>query len=322
MNKKLIAIAVASVMAAPAAMADIKISGIVAAEFTSLDVDGAGLDPQEIGDSGFTRLQIDGTSGDAYARLAYNDTNRGRDTMRDTYVGYKFGGGMTVQAGRMAGAAKNIEKDPYIATFLQQRGTVANSATANIYSSNGFIDDVVQLSMKAGAANVKVQFSPENSDGNGSGPNDAHIGVAVTGKAGGINYFASYNNGQGDVDSPVGTTPSHSNIKLGGSMKFGSAKVTLMYTSMDKDGVSAAGNATDSIFVDGNFDLGNNLSANVGYATRSGDVAADDADFIRAAVLKKLNKGTSVWAGYTTTDFETGGGADTSELGVGMVVKF
>ena len=322
MNKKLIAIAVASVMAAPAAMADMKISGMVAQELTSLDVDGAAADPMTMGDSGFTRLQFDGTMGSAYARLA-RDLRGGGEAGRDQYVGYKFGGGMTVQAGTMPGVSKNIEKDPYIATFLQHRSTVANVATSNIYSSNGFVQDVLQLSMKAGAGNVKIQYGPENNDGAAGGPNDGHIGVSFTGKGAGINYFASYNNGQGDLNSPAGTTPSHSNIKLGGNMKFGSVKVGLMYTSQDKDAATPAlGTATDSIFVDANFDLGNSLSANVGYATRSGDVAADDADFIRAAVMKKLNKGTSVWAGYTTTDYEAGGGADTSELGVGMVVKF
>ena len=323
MNKKLIAIAVASVMAAPVAMADMKISGMVAQDFTILDTDGAADDVRGISDSGFTRLQFDGTAGDAYARIAL-DERLGRDgagnsddkTKRDSYVGYKFGGGTSVQVGRMAGVAKNLEKDPYIATFLEIRSSVASSYTHARFGSSSFIDAVAQLKMKAGAANVAVQFGPSEN----ANDNNGHIGVAVNGKAGGINWFASYNNGQADGDSQPVLTASQSNIKVGGNMKFGTAKVSLMYTSMDTDVANAA---TDSIFVDGNFDLGNSLSANVGLGVRSGDVAANDAQFIRLAVKKNLSKGVSTWAGYTTTDYDDAStSADTSEMGVGMVVKF
>ncbi len=327
MNKKLIAIAVASVMAAPVAMADIKVSGMIAQDFTIIDTDGVADDVRGISDSGFGRLQFDGTAGNAYARIAL-DERLGREgtgnsddkTKRDSYVGYKFAGGMSAQAGRMAGVAKNLEKDPYIATFLESRSTIANSHTHVRFGSSSFIDGVAQLKMKAGAANVAIQFGPaENAN-----DNNGHIGVGVSGKAGAVNYWLSYNNGSADGDSSLVTYPSQSNIKLGGAMKFGKVKVTLNYTSMDKDdAVAVEGSATDSIFVDANMGMGNGLSANIGFATRSGDVNADDATFLRLAVTKKLNKGAKVYAGYTTTDYdEASAKADTSEVGVGMVVKF
>lgn len=321
MNKKLIAIAVASVMAAPVAMADIKISGRVAQDLTINTEDTPGSnDTRGLSDSGHARIQFDGTAGDAYARIAYNDANQGRDKMRDQYVGYKFGGGMSVQAGTMAIAAKNLEKDAYIATFLETRDTVANSATHKTFSSNGFVTDLVQFKMKAGAANITVQYGvAEYRD-----TNNGHIGVGVSGSAGPVAYYASYNNGSADGDSTAATYPSQSNIKAGASMKFGMAKIGLMYTSMDTDGAPAtAGVATDSILVDANFDLGNGLSANAAVATRSGNVAADDATFMRIAVMKKLNKSASVYAGYTATDFDaTSATADLTELGAGMLVKF
>ena len=352
MNKKLIAIAVASVMAAPVAMADIKISGRVAQDLTITDTDGAADDVRGISDSGHTRLQFDGTVGNAYARIALDErlgrgdhahdtdtpaitaadlplaadtltsdkTSTDGKTKRDSYVGYKFGGGTSVQVGRMAGAAKNLEKDPYIATFLETRSTVANSYTGGGYGSSSFIDGLAQLKMKAGAANVTVQFGPAEN----TGSNNGHIGVGVSGKAGAINYWASYNNGSADGNSLAASYPSQSNIKVGGAMKFGKVKVTLNYTSMDKDAaVAAEGTATDSIFVDANMGLGNGLSVNAGLATRSGDIAADDAQFIRLAVTKKLSKGVKVYGGYTTTDYDdTSKNADTSEFGVGMLVKF
>ncbi|MCW8986451.1 MAG: porin [Gammaproteobacteria bacterium] len=323
MNKKLIAIAVASVMAAPVAMADVKISGRVGLDFTTLDTDGVANDVRDVTDNAATRIQFDGTVGNAYARIA-RDMRGGGEAARDQYYGYKLDNGMTVQLGRMATAGKNAEKDPYITSFLETRGTVANSATANKYSSNSFVDNLVQLSMKAGDAKIKIQYDPTEYSGIGAAnANSGHIAVGVSGKAGGVNYHVSYNNGAADQDNTAASYNSQSNIKVGANMKFGMAKVALMYTSMDKGGATAANNATDSILVTADMDLGNGLSANVGLATRSGDVAADDAEFMRLAVMKKLNEGTSVYAGYTSTDYDAASAnADTSELGVGMIVKF
>ena len=325
MNKKIIAIAVASVMAAPVAMADLKISGRVAQDFTIIDEDTVANDKRGLSDSGHTRLQFDGTAGNAYARIAL-DERLGRDgagnsddkTKRDSYVGYKFGGGTSAQVGRMAGVAKNLEKDPYIGTFLETRSTIANSYTHSRFGSSSFVDGVAQLAMKAGNAKIKVQFGPAEYKND----NNGHIGVSVAGKGGAVTYWASYNNGSADGDSTAPPYASQSNIKVGASMKFGKAKVTLNYTTMDKDDGSVTGEATDSIFVDVNFGLGNGLSANAGLAVRSGDVAADDAEFIRLAVTKKLNKSAKVYAGYTTTDYDDLGANDTSEIGVGMLVKF
>ena len=117
MNKKIIAIAIAAAMAAPVAMADVKMSGRVNAQYGIVSVDGATTDPMgRLDDSGQGRFQIDAKSGDAYARWAI-DTRYGRDnntagnygrTNRDSYVGYKFGG-VKVQYGRMGNAAKNLE---------------------------------------------------------------------------------------------------------------------------------------------------------------------------------------------------------------------
>ena len=323
MNKKLIAIAVASVMAAPVAMADIKISGRVGLDYTIASEDTVNNDARGLSDSGHTRLQFDGTAGNAYARIAL-DERLSRDqtsvgqVKRDNYLGYKWGS-TSLQAGRMGGVAKNIEKDPYIGTFLETRSSVANSYTGGGYGSSSFVDDVLQLAMKAGSATIKIQFGPSEY----ANSNNGHIGASVAGKAGAVNYWASYNNGSADGNSTAVSYPSQSNIKAGGAMKFGKVKVSLNYTSMDTDGAAATADvATDSIFIDANMGFGNGLSGNVGYGTRSGNVAADDAEFIRLAVMKKINKGTSVYGGYTTTDYDAAGDNDTDEFGVGMVVKF
>lgn len=324
MNKKLIAIAIATAMAAPVAMADVKISGRVGIDFTTKDTDGAANDVRDVKDNAASRFQIDATAGKAYARMAWDARKDKALAQRDNYLGYKLDGGMSIQAGRMATAAKNAEKDPYITTFLETRGSIANSYTANYFASNAFVDNLVQVAFKAGSAEIKVQYDPtEYAPNVPNGNQSGHLAIGASGKAGAVAWHASYNNGSADGDNTAASYPSQSNIKLGGSMKFGTVKASLNYTSMDKDGAVGVDNATDSIFVDANMGLGNGLSANVGFGTRSGDVAADDATYMRLAATKTLSKGVKVYGGYTTTDYDTASAnADTSEVGVGMIVKF
>ena len=325
MNKKLIAIAIATAMAAPVAMADVKLSGRVGIDFTNIDTDGSANDVRDVKDNAASRFQIDGTSGNAYARIAYDARKNKNLGQRDNYLGYKLDGGMSIQVGRMATAAKNAEKDPYITTFLETRGSIANSYTSNIYGSNSFVDNLIQVAFKAGSAKVKIQYDPtEYSPTVTKGNQSGHIAIGVSGKSGPVAWHASYNNGSADGDNSAASYGSQSNIKLGGSMKFGKVKASLNYTSMDTDAATAAaGTATDSIFVDANIGMGKGLSANIGLGVRSGDVTADDADYLRLAVTKKLAKGVKVYGGYTSTDYDAASSsADTSEVGVGMIVKF
>ena len=325
MNKKIIALAVAAAFTAPVAMADIKISGRIAQDFTVKSTDGVAQDVTGWSDSGHGRIQFYGTAGNAYARYALDARGTGgTHSTRQNYIGYKFGGGMTLQAGRMETAGKNLEKDPYIATFLETRATVAHVNTANNYGSNGFVNNLLQLQMKAGNAKIKLQYdASESQTGNGASVNDGHLGLSVAGKAGSVNYWASYNTGSADGNSNPANADDPSNIKVGGAMKFGKVKVTLNYTAMDKDIATAENTATDSIALGANFGLGGGLSGDVTYAVRGGDVTADDADFLRVALMKKLGKKVVIYGGYTATGYDDlSANGDTDEFGVGMVVKF
>ena len=319
MNKKIIAIAIATAMAAPVAMADIKVSGRVGGHLVNTDTDG-GTTSMGFDDNGQTRLQFDGSAGDAYARIALDerltrDQTNYNAVFRDQYIGYKFGGGASFQFGRMATAGKNVEKDPYIATFLETRSTIANPATSSKYASSSFVDHIIQGKFKAGAAKIAVQY--DVGDSSAYSPNEGHYAIAVTGKGGPVNYWFALNNGS--ASGPGGSTPGNddTNMKLGASMKFGKVKATFNYVSADNDGAEQT-----AITALADVGLGNGLSMNAGIAVRSGDVAADDATWFRVAVAKKLNKNATVYGGYTTTDYEVGGGADFSKIGAGMTVKF
>ena len=315
MNKKIIAIAVASVMAAPVAMADIKISGRLGGHLTTVKTDGS-QEVREFGDAGQTRLQFDGTAGNGFARIAFDERNS-RDqklyseVKRDAYAGYKFGGGMSAQFGRMGGVAKNLEKDPYIGTFLETRGGYAEARTSGAYGNSSFVNHVIQFNMKAGAANVAIQFDPASTSSTQS-PNPGHTAIGVNGKAGGVGWYASYNNGTANLG---GTSTSQSNMKVGASMKFGKVKASLNYSNADD-----ATNKWNSINVRGDMGLGNGLSVNAGFASTGGD-AVKSGTWMRVAVNKVLSKGTNVYAGYTNSTKKTGS-VKTNTLGLGLTVKF
>ncbi len=316
MNKKLIAIAIATVMAAPVAMADVKLSGRMAGHLTNLSTDGAADDSLGYGDQGHSRVQLDATQGSAFARMAWDARGGKNWGQREQYLGYKFGGGVSAQFNRMTSAGKNIEKDPYIATFLQLRNTLAESVTAKQYGSSSFVDHLAQVAFKAGSTKIKIQYDlGSNSAGS---PNEGHTAIAVTGKGGPVNYWVSYNNGTADGNNNSLST-SQSNLKLGGSMKFGKVKVSLNYTSSDTD---VAGGEQNSTTVWADMGLGNGMSIDVLAAVRAGDTSADDATMVRLAVSKKLAGGAKLYGGVVSKDYDAAGPADTTEIGAGLIVKF
>lgn len=331
MNKKLIAIAIATAMSAPAIAADLKISGRINQQFTQLSTDTATTDTDVLAysDDGHQRIQFDVKAGDAFGRYAL-DMREGRlgstgAAEREKFIGYKFGAA-SIQFGRMANSGKNIEKDPFIATFLGVRSTVASatgSATSNAYDSNGFVSQMAQFATKVNGVSIKVQAGLADNDAatatvNGA-TNQGHVGIALSGKAGGVRWFISQNNVAADGAS---TANDDSITKVGASMKFGKVKASLAFKSGDDNLASH-----EAIVLRANMGFGDGLTGYVGFASATGNTGvagAVDADstWLRLAVAKKLNKSTTFYGGYTATDRDTTGLTDTSEIGVGMTIKF
>ena len=356
MKKQLLAIAVATAMAAPA-MADIKVSGRVGMHYTDADLNGGGS-ATTFGDAGQTRLQFDGTAGKAYARIALDErlgranhdhgipattftsggpttptstfytlagnktgkTDLYDKTKRDQYVGYKFDWG-SIQAGRMGGVLKNLEKDPLIATFLQVRGGAgvvgagANNAGINNwgslgrYGSSSFIDNVVQVAGKVGGAKVKVQYGATDTDPSSS--TQGHIGISIDGKIGPARVWIGTNNSLADAIDP----DSVDIMKLGASMKFGKVKATLQLENVSDN----ADGDVDNILLMLNMGLGNGWSGDFAYGQSDMDGVPEDATMWRLGLIKKLNKSASFYVGTKNDDYDT---VDFSTTGVGMTVKF
>ena len=311
MNKKIIAIAIATVMAAPVAMADLKISGQLGAALTQSDKNAAaGTDTdkssREFGDSGLSKLTFDGTSGDAYARIGMDVRSifgGGGIAGRDFYAGYKLASG-SIQFGRMAAAAAGIEGDKYNATFLQARRTSAYATTCNSCNDSFSGSPVIQYKTKVAGNTINLQYDP--TDNTDSSTKSGYLAASIKGSAGAIGYFASYNNAGTD-----GTTANNdSNLKYGVSMKMGAVKATLAMTTADDDGTK-----DNAYLLMADMGLGNGLSVNAGYGANK----AKDT-WYRVALTKSINKGASLFGGLVTETPD--GGTAATVMGVGMKVKF
>ena len=264
MNKKIIAIAIATVMAAPVAMADVKVSGQMFGDYTDVD-DGNSFNMGDTKTS--ARLIFDGTSGDAFARISYKEgfnKNLG-DTKRQKYAGYKFNG-YNIRGGAVNSATYALEGDKLKGTFVQMStGFVADNA--------GVEEGIIQYNGKVAGMAVKVDYNPNQNDAV-----QDYMAASVKGKMGSVGVFASYSSGA--------TT----SMKVGASMKFGATNVTAAYMTEDDTDTSGVTLMAD-------MGLGNGQTILVGYA----QVDSDNTQ-ARVAYVKELSKGVKVIAGYNSAE--------------------
>jgi hypothetical protein len=247
---------------------------------------------------------------------------------RDIYFGYKGSWG-SVQVGRMAGAVKNLEKDPFIATFLELRN---NAYRGGALGSSSFMDNVVQYANTFGDTSIKLQYDPIDDStlagslgGSGSYQPFGFIGAytnftdgnslngamaaSLTSKISGANVFIGYNN-NGNFGG--------SYYKLGGNMTFSGIKVSLGYQNLD----NGAGSTTSNFIVGGEMNLGGGQLVDVTYSDKGSD---GTNAFYRIAYMKKMSGG-DFHVGYVNN-----GGKNNSAginpgnqgmFGAGVTVKF
>jgi len=309
-----IAAGVAAVLAMPvtaAVGAEVKFSGRVALDLVLEDDDD---NTRSLSDNGTARFQIDASqeAGEVtmFGRLALDMRDRVKSDgqtrfgpeYRDRYVGIRGNFG-AVQAGRMAGALKNLEKDPYITTFLQARNTVA--VAGGSYGSNSFVNDLLQYSNTFGGVNLVVQYNP-TTDANGDSVNDAAF--LLSGKIGGADVWAGWNNA-GDSDNE--------NAKVGARMKIAKVAFTAQYEM--RDGYVDGGPSNvrgDRVFLMGDLPFANGLSGN---AAAAANLDSDDS-WYRLALNKALAKNAKLYTGVTFTNVDNG---DNETLfGVGGELRF
>lgn len=287
MNKKILIAAIGAAMVAGplAAQADVKISGRVAGELVN------GGNATFMQDNGNTRLQFDMKDGSGwYARMAI-DGRLGKigssdgsnlKAYRDQYVGYKADFG-SIQLGRMAGAVKNLEKDPFIGTFLELRN---NAVAGGSYGSSSFLNSMIQYANKMGDVSFKFQYDATDMGKTGD------MGLGVKAKLAGAKVYLGYNN-VGDSGATF--------TKFGGSMKFGDITGRVHYETLSPGG--------SQFVLGGSMGLGGGSMVDVSYGDRGGGDA-----YTRIAYMKKASKKARWWVGYVnngnkTADATFGGGA-------------
>jgi hypothetical protein len=296
MNKKLIAIAIASVMAAPVAMADVTIDGRMAGEFTN-----ATNDEMTMSDAGQARIGINGTAGNAFARISYKEgliANIGT-TARQKLLGYKFGDS-DVRFGIVNSANYALEGDKWKGFFVQMNGK------SIVGLNNGAEGGIVQYNGKVAGGKLKVDYNPNGkitANATGSLGASGYFAASFKGKMGNVGYFAGYSNGDGSI------TSGQSSMKLGASMKFGEVLATAMYSSSDNATTKDTG-----MMVMADMGLGNGMAVNFGFGTNK----ANDTQ-MRLVVSKDLDKGVVAFAGVTS-DKTTA--ATTTVSGAGIMMKF
>jgi len=299
MNKKVIAMAVAAALSAPLAAqaADVKISGRVAADLVS----SAG--GTEFNDFGQGRLQFDATDDSGWYARYGQDIRLGRSPLtlaedREQMVGVKVGGG-SLQFGRMGGIVKNIEKDAFIATFLELR----NAAVAGgQYGSASFENNLIQYKMKAGAMDVGVEYILPD-----SATDQGHYGLALTGKAGSMSYYLGMNNGNAATATTGGVT------KAGIKMPLGGMNLTVGYDAVD----DAASTSKAHVGVD--MKVGGGL-LDVTFADKGAD---NTNSFYRVAYMSKVSDNVSWHAGVTQNGSAAAlSAANDQIIGAGVIVKF
>ena len=348
MKKSLIAAAVAAVVAAPAAMADITMGGQLQAEIVSASGDGsnsgvyltdgweggAGGDNKGNASAFFVKgaHKMGGLTGlyklnfnpkyntsDSYDAIKGQTVTSGPSIgVRDAFIGLQGGFG-TVLAGRIATPYKTstVKWDPFLATFLQARGNNGMSAL-----HNGYADDVVAYANKFGPATVVAAVAFDESDDNPNGDGDADGDHALTASVnvpvGPVEVAIAYID-TGGIHGLVDGASDYEAAKIG--VKFSSGAITVAghYETIDQGGNDLA----DVMYVTGSFKAGSNTFA-ASYGQTSPDTG-DDATYWAVGVKHAFSKKVSTLIGVTGSDnfdFSDATDDDITRFGISTRVKF
>jgi len=340
MSKKLLAMAVAAAVLAPAAAsADAKLYGIVQAEYNVEDVDGTGQDSQQAVDDDGNRSRLGvkfseklGGGLTAFGKLEWSfDPSNGQGSSgaasagafgsRDQFVGIKSSWG-AISAGSHHAPYKTaggVKWDPWTATHLQARRAGGMSGGTGIGGHNGFMrNSIYYTSPKVNGFLVQFAISPDetnsganNGSGNGidstdDGDND--YSIALQYKNGPWHALVAHN--RNNVGSNDGNGDDETLSKVGLRWKSGPWTLAGQYEVIDDGQASAGGN-------------------NVGGRSRFAGCNGCDSDILWLnAQYKAGNNIFTVSYGNTDVDVPSGGSGgavddyDHNYFAIGVIHKF
>jgi predicted porin len=307
MKKTMIAASIAAVVAAPAAFADLKISGMVASEMMSTD---NGTSTTDAGNA-YTDMVLSGSEDLGNGMKAgfkyhiYHDnggatTSTGggaADQTADTSVSLSGDFG-TIIAGRMESLAESK-----MDAFANIEGVNALDLEAESSAFSSRVNSAVAyVTPTVGGFHAAVSTWVGNSDFNG-----ANEILAAYSNAG-LTVMAS----SSSADQTSGADLKHEGIAV--SYKMGDFEVRYMDTKFD---VSASTDDYDYDMIGVKYTMGNN---SIALGRNDDEKKAGEETMV--TLTHSMSKNVSVYASYSTTDFDAAGTKDTDVGLVGMTVKF
>ena len=300
-KKTLIAMAVASVVAAPIASADVKISGVVEQTFTDTDNSGEGYTASTFNMLNITTSEDLGNGMSAFAK--YNMlTKLGTstdETNGDMVVGISSGFG-TIVAGTMEDFTEGK-----LAAMMSMEGTTANELSGNAGRTQGGLAYVspTMNGLHFGIAGYAGTGAADTS-------NFDAVDVAVFYDNGPLSIKVAQetlNNATANAVAATATTAAgtadQKTTSIGASYVVGDLKVAALSVKRENQRVTASNavqaDSTDFMFK-GTYKMGNN-SLTLGYAKDDSDTTGDN-DVTSVELIHNFSSRTSAYVGFSNND--------------------
>jgi predicted porin len=295
MKKTIIAAAVAAAVSAPAAFADVKVSGMVAFETQDNDAVTTGQEALTYTDLVFSGSEDLGNGMKASFKYhLYNDqavTGGSGDAVADTTVGLSGDFG-SIRAGRFE-LANMAMFEGYV--------NVANTNTHNLEDSlgdtggrdNGAGIEYVSPSFNGLTVKLGTQMTAKQADDSTASTKDLDItDVTVMYSNGPLSVAAGqYNYADATNDMEV--------TNIAATYKMGDFTVQVMNRDVKNDtGSTAAASDGDSTTYGVAYAMGNN---SIGIATRDSDVSGDDGDVL-VKLTHSMSKSTELYLQHRADD--------------------
>ena len=300
-KKTLIAMAVASVVAAPIASADVKISGVVEQTFTDTDNSGQGYTASTFNMLNITTSEDLGNGMSAFAKynmLTKAGTSTG-ETNGDMVVGISSGFG-TIVAGTMEDFTEGK-----LAAMMSMEGTTANELSGNAGRTQGGLAYVspTMNGLHFGIAGYAGTGAADTS-------NFDAVDVAVFYDNGPLSIKVAQetlNNATANVVAATAITAAgtadQKTTSIGASYVVGDLKVAALSVKRENQRVNASNavqaDSTDFMFK-GTYKMGNN-SLTLGYAKDDSDTTGDN-DVTSVELIHNFSSRTSAYVGFSNND--------------------
>lgn len=318
MNKKLIAVAVAGIVAAPAAYADISAYGRINNRIVIADNDD--IDMQTSGSRfGFKGSGDMGNGMSAFARYEFstNTTNASANTTNASGGGSGIGRRLAFVG--MSGPFGSISLGQQWTAYFQNLGT---HASLNIVRGPGQIGpgragNTIQYANSFGPVSLKLDARVDDSNDNDSrgwstyNGNGFGGGVTIT-PMDNITLAVAFDSADGS-----GSNEDRDNIGAAAIFGFGGLTFTLAHEQQDVGDDEESNNTL--LWLGGG--VTDQLSMRVGYGTSETENASGTSETDNLALIGVLNMGggLKLWGEFTNVDT---GATDTDQIALGVRLDF